>query len=564
MSFFNVLKKIQPVTDSDEQLRHHILWFIFIRVILYTLLLGITILLQSRERQVILPPLFFILAFLVSVYGYSIGSALILQKKNLRIRRFGLIQLLSDTLFIALLVYATGCSQSIFTSVFILPTIAGGLILYRVGGLIPASASTLLYGSVLTLEYLRIIPSYFLDFRYNVVEDFQVSMNIFAVFGLTLFLIAILSSIIAVRLRTTEDALSLTELKFDRLLLLYKQIFDNIVTGIITLDDNGRITSFNPAASDITGYSPDEVSGRKLSNIFSQIQTDDQNRHVTDFKVKDGNMIRLGYSCSELRMSSEPLLTEPTYASCKVITLQDISQLEKMEQQVRNAEKMAAIGEMSASVAHDFRNPLAAISGSAQLLSMEMNETDNNRNTTQNELMNIILRESDRMAKTITDFLHYARPATPDLKWFNLKSLVNETVESVSNDADECEINVTIPEDVDIFCDKQQIQIALTHLLKNSCHASQQTIELVEITAEPATDNDSEYIILEVIDKGVGIDPAIHDRLFEPFFTTREDTAGLGLVIVQQIIASHKGKLEIISQPGQGCTVRMRLPMPNP
>ena len=562
MSFFNVLKKIQPVTDSDEQLRHHILWFIFIRVILYTLLLGITILLQSRERQVILPPLFFILAFLVSVYGYSIGSALILQKKNLRIRRFGLIQLLSDTLFIALLVYATGCSQSIFTSVFILPTIAGGLILYRVGGLIPASASTLLYGSVLTLEYLRIIPSYFLDFRYNVVEDFQVSMNIFAVFGLTLFLIAILSSIIAVRLRTTEDALSLTELKFDRLLLLYKQIFDNIVTGIITLDDNGRITSFNPAASDITGYSPDEVSGRKLSNIFSQIQTDDQNRHVTDFKVKDGNMIRLGYSCSELRMSSEPLLTEPTYASCKVITLQDISQLEKMEQQVRNAEKMAAIGEMSASVAHDFRNPLAAISGSAQLLSMEMNETDNNRNTTQNELMNIILRESDRMAKTITDFLHYARPATPDLKWFNLKSLVNETVESVSNDADECEINVTIPEDVDIFCDKQQIQIALTHLLKNSCHASQQTIELVEITAEPATDNDSEYIILEVIDKGVGIDPAIHDRLFEPFFTTREDTAGLGLVIVQQIIASHKGKLEIISQPGQGCTVRMRLPMP--
>ena len=563
MSFFNILKNIQPVTDSDEQLRHHILWFIFIRVILYTLLLGITILLQSRERQVILPPLFFILTFLVSVYGYSIGSALILHKKNLRIRRFGLIQLLSDTLFIALLVYATGCSQSIFTSVFILPTIAGGLILYRVGGLIPASASTLLYGSVLTLEYLRIIPSYFLDFRYNVVEDFQVSMNIFAVFGLTLFLIAILSSIIAVRLRTTEDALSQTELKFDRLLLLYKQIFDNIVTGIITLDDNGGITSFNPAASGITGYSPDEVSGRKLSDIFPQIQTENQNRHVTNFKVKDGNMIRLGYSCSELRMSSsKPLLNEPTYTNCKVITLQDISQIEKMEQQVRNAEKMAAIGKMSASVAHDFRNPLAAISGSAQLLSMEINETDNNRNSTQNDLMNIILRESDRMARTITDFLHYARPVTLDLEWFNLKSLADETGETISNNADGCDINVTIPEDVDIFCDKQQIQIALTHLLKNSCHASQQTTEPVEITAGLATDNNREYIIVEVIDKGVGIDPAIRDRLFEPFFTTREDTAGLGLVIVQQVIASHKGKLEIISQPGQGCTVRMRLPMP--
>lgn len=552
------------MTDSDEQLRYHILWFIFIRVILYTLLLGITILLQSRERQVILPPLFYILIFLFCVYGYSIGSALILKQQNLRIRRFGLIQLLSDTLFIALLVYATGCSQSIFTSVFILPTIAGGLILYRIGGLIPASASTLLFGTVLTLEFLRIIPDYFLDFKYNVVEDYQVSMNIFAVYGLTFFLIALLSSIIAVRLRTTEDALSRTELKFDRLLLLYKQIFDDIVTGIITLDDSGRITSFNPAATGITGYSFIDVYGRKLNDLFPQLLTENQDRHVTDFKVKNGNNIRLGYSCSELRMSSGPQFNEPTCSSCKVITIQDISQVEKMEQQVRKAEKMAAIGEMSASIAHDFRNPLAAISGSAQLLTMEMDETESQKNSTQNDLMKIILRESDRMAKTITDFLHYARPATPDTKWFNLRELTQETIQTVSNDAHWCPVTTSIPPDIDIFGDKQLLQLILTHLIKNSCHASKNANEPVVITASISSENDTEYVHIEVIDKGVGINPDIRDKIFEPFFTTREDTSGLGLVIVQQIVASHKGMLDIISEPGQGCTVSIRIPIPEP
>jgi two-component system, NtrC family, sensor histidine kinase PilS len=144
MFSINILKNIKPVTDTDEQLRLHILWFLFIRVVLYTLLLGITFLLHTKEHRLILPPLFFILAYLFMIYTYSIGSALLLQKIHLRLRRFSLIQILSDTLFIGLLVYGTGCSQSIFTIVFILPIIAGGLILYRTGGLIPAAASTIL------------------------------------------------------------------------------------------------------------------------------------------------------------------------------------------------------------------------------------------------------------------------------------------------------------------------------------------------------------------------------------------------------------------------------------
>ena len=567
MSLFNIFKNITPVTDSEEQLHSHLLWFLLIRVILFTLLLGITILFQSHDRQVILPPFLYILIFLIFVYIYSILSALVLQKKDLHLQRFGKIQVLSDTLFIALLVYATGCSQSIFTPIFILPILAGGLILYRIGGLIPAAASTLLYGAVLTLEYLQIIPAYFFTYRYIVVRDYQVSTSIFAVYGLTFFLIAILSGLLAEKLRTTEDALSLTEQRFDQLLLLYKQIFDDIITGIITLDANGRISSFNPAASDITGYTASEVIGRNFNQFFPHMSIGTHNRSIYDFTRKDGKKIRVGYSCSELHTPGNNNFEDQSITrSSKVITMQDVSKIEQMEQQVRKAEKMAAIGELSASIAHDFRNPLAAISGSAQILSTEY-EDESEQSKTQRSLTNIILRESERMADTITDFLHYARPLNPTPKWFNLKRMVQETLDVLTSDRrvySNCKIDVSVPDDLDIIADRQLLQIALVHVLSNSCHASKNSPESIILSAGEADKHGGESIIIEVVDQGPGIDPEIRDKIFDPFFTTREDTAGIGLAIVKQIVDSHGGTIEIVSKKNQGCTVRIQLPLSQP
>jgi len=285
----NIFKAFTPVTDTKEQLRLHILWLIFIRVVLLTLLLGIAALLQFERQQVILPPLFFSLIFIFAFYGYSIGSALILQKKNLHLRRFALIQLISDTFFTALLVYATGCSQSIFTPVFFLPILAGGLILYRIGGLIPAATATILYGAVLASEYLGYIPPYFSATRYRPVEDVMIGTNIFAVYGLTFFLIALLSGMLARRLRFTEDALSRTIERYDRLSLLYRQIFEDITTGIITVDDDDNITSCNPAAESITGYHAADITGRPLNRYFPGIIVKPtENRRGADLKKRTG------------------------------------------------------------------------------------------------------------------------------------------------------------------------------------------------------------------------------------------------------------------------------------
>ena len=562
------IKSLPAVQDNAEQLRRHILWLLMIRVILFTLLIAITTVLETKGHTIILPPAAFTLAFLSIVFIYSIGSVALLQNKTRHIRRFGLIQLLSDTAFAALLIFGTGCSQSIFTSVFIFPIIAGGLILYRIGGLIPAAAATILYGIVLSCEYLGLLPAFYAQTSYVPVKNSLTITNIFAVYGLTFFTAALLSGMLAGKLRSTEEKLSRTSLQFDRLTQLYKQIFDDISTGIITVDKKNNITSYNLAAEKITGFPTSEIIGRPFTTFFSSsILTEEQkDGSVVDFQKKDGEMIRIGYSMARLNLPADPIQESPICTNCKVITMRDISRIEKMEQQVRDAEKMAAIGELSAAIAHDFRNPLAAISGSAQLLSMDFASQNKTDSTTKN-LTDIILRESHRMARTITEFLQFARPTTITPEWFDLGRMVAETADQLigtKGHFQECQIIMDIPDHLDCWADRQQLQTIVLHLLENSCVASSQTTSPVLIKAREKRRDKQNIVSIEVIDQGPGIDKKIRGQIFEPFFSTRVDSTGLGLAIVQQLLQHHNGKISILDRDDAGCVMEICLPLPSP
>jgi two-component system sensor histidine kinase PilS (NtrC family) len=551
-----------PLLSSNDQLRRHILWLLLIRIIFFTLLIGVTVLLGSLGTPVILPSDSMIMAFIAILFILSIGSASIAQKPGLNLRRFGLVQILFDTIFAALLVYGTGCSQSIFTPVFILPVIAGGLIMSRKGGLVAAASATILYGSSLVLEYLNILPSYMALAHYLPAHDPLKAANLFAIYGTTFFITGLLSGTLAARLQSTEEALTQTSFEFDRLSRLYKQIFDDISTGIITTDEKERITSCNAAAGRITGYEPEEVTGRPLAEIIPGLQlNNDTTRQVIDLRKKDGTVIRAGYSFSRLNMPCDPASPENS-DHCKIITLQDISKIEKMEKRVREAEKMAAIGELSASIAHDFRNPLAAISGSAQLLAME----EENRQGSGKKLSTIIYRESKRMAKTITEFLQFARPAPVHAEWFALDRVIEEAIagsKQLRNAFENEKITVTMAEKTDAFGDRQQLQTILVHLLENSLIFSHKENKSVQFRAEEREQGAENWLCMEIIDQGQGIEPEIRDRIFQPFFTTREQGTGLGLAIVSQIVDLHGGRVEVESEPGQGCTMKIFLPLPS-
>jgi len=561
------------IIDSEQATRHHLLWWFLARVVLYTLLFGLTTILREKGLALIVPSISTSVAFLAGLYGVTFGSALFLWKQCRFVRRFGLLQLCGDTCAIALLVYATGCSKSDFTSLLILPVIAAGLILYRRGGLFIAAVTTLAYGVVLATEYYHWLPAYFVFFPHVGRISLLSAANLFAVYGLLFFLTALLSGQLARRLRVTEERLQRTALEYDRLSILYKQIFEDISTGIITTDQSDFITSYNQAAERITGIAQEQVLGQPFIQCFpAMVLQETQGRHVCDFSKSDGSVIRIGYSFSFLNMPAQreqevkPEQDDGGQTKWKVVTIQDISQIERMEQQVREAEKMAAIGELSASIAHDFRNPLAAISGSAQILAMELNDASTLDSATCKTLMGIILRETDRMAKTITAFLQFARPAAIQPEWFDIDRLVDEILDRMQMSPNMIAGTVTkeIGAHAACWADRQQVQTVLAHLLDNACHAvAGHQGNVVVAAGEGAGDGQGELWV-EIRDQGSGIPQELRERVFTPFFSSRMDGAGLGLAIVRQIVENHGGKVELDDAPDYPCIVRVRLPMPSP
>ena len=560
------LNRFVPVKDTDQQLKQHILSFIFLRVCLFTLLVTVPTIFSIQAHGFILPTLHISIAFLIVIVSFSVCSVLILRGKVRSLKRFGVIQLLADIGFTALLVYATGCSSSIFTPVFILPIIAGGLILYKIGGLIPAAAATISHAIVLGMEYYGVVPHYFQYTAYEPPSDPFTVLNLFAVYGITFFVIAIISGQLAGRLRLTEKELSKTVLEFDRLSLLYKQIFDDITTGIITTDEKNTITSYNNAAKRITGYPEKRVMGLDLHASFPEIQlTGAKERNVCNLKRSDGTVIRVGYSFSQLGIPTTPE-DENVHSCCKVVTLQDISKIEIMEKQVREAEKMAAIGELSASIAHDFRNPLAAISGSAQILAMEYGDNITANTDTGKTLVGIILRESKRMATTITDFLQFARPEAVSQEWFDLGRLIMEITEKkipLYEQLEHGNLVKNIEANLNCWGDQQQIQTLLTHLIDNtrSIPGAEQVVK-VAIRAYETNNNNKNYTCIEVCDTGPGIPTMLREKVFTPFFSTRENGTGLGLAIAKQLVDNHNGIIEIDGDAEYGCIIRLFLPHP--
>ncbi|AGF79043.1 PAS domain S-box [Desulfocapsa sulfexigens DSM 10523] len=549
---------------------NQLLWMLFLRVVLYTLILGISAYLQSGQFNVIVLPPAHLFFFIILVYATSIGSGLFLLKANRDPRRFGLEQILLDTFFISSLVYYTGASQSIFSPIFFFPIIAGGLILPRLGGLIAAGATTLQFAVVLILEYYKIFPDFLRVPLYDNARDILATLNLFAVYGLTFFLAAILSSLFAGRLRRTEDALSDSVRDFGRLSLLYKQIFDDISTGIVTTDDRNRITSVNNAAAQITGYSVDELLDEDFHSIFPNVSfTDQGSRHSAELQRKDGEPTRIGYSYAKLQYNQPAKNykdTDDFCANCRVITIQDISEVERLEKQMQQAEKLAAIGRMSAGIAHDFRNPLTAISGSAQVLANELSQMQSSQQETNTELITIILRESNRLSNTVSDFLKFARPENAENDWFSLKRCLNEVLEVARMAAswpEKCVLDIDIDSVVDIWADQYQLFTILNHLLQNALAFTPLGDEKIRIKAvEIKGEDGADTIQITVEDNGPGITPGKEEKIFEPFYTRRVDGTGLGLAIVKQMMTEHNGSIEVGKSSLGGAKFTVNFPLP--
>lgn len=570
MTFQTLIAKAKKYINTDQVLRNQLLWMLLLRIVLYTLLVVFSYIFQDRGFDIIIVPQKLLLVLVVLVYLTTIFSAFFLLLYEGNLRRFGFIQTLLDTCFVSLLVFFSGGSDSTFTTVYFFPIVAGGLILPRKGGLIAAAAASLQYGTILFLELYEIYPAYLKDYRIFDPVNIISNINQFAVHGLIFFLAALLSALFGLRLQKAENALSDSIRKFDRLAILYKQIFDNISTGILTIDGTNTITSANNAVGTIVGSSPDSLLGKNLLLEFPGIDLSQENlRQTTDFLRKDSKEVRIGYA----HMVIEPTREDPPNPGPpnKIITLRDISEIEKLERQVRQTEKLAAIGIMSASIAHDFRNPLTAISGSAQVLADEFSQ-GGDTSYVNYELANIILRESNRLNTTIGEFLKFSRPEIVNCSWFSLKGCLEEVLEVLQanpNFPPSLQMEYNFEETLDVWGDEKQMFTVLSHLIQNAIPFCPPGKEHIHISAsDEVPEENGELISIFVADNGSGIEESEPELIFEPFYTNRVDGTGLGLAIVRQIIDEHHGSITAAneglpnSMEGRGAQFEIRLPMP--
>ncbi|PHR30675.1 MAG: hypothetical protein COA36_01315 [Desulfotalea sp.] len=567
MLFKSLIDKARSTINTKHHLRHQLLSMLRLRVVLYTLILLMSFIFQGSQFQFIFIPLNLLLFLVFTVYIVSFFSAFFLLVFEGDLRTFGFGQNLLDTFFVAMLIFFSGSSHSTFTSVFFFPIISGGLILPKRGGIIAATGATVLYGCLIFLETYGLYPSYLVSYIKLPVVNPVISLNYLTINGLSFYLAALVSTLFGIRLQKAEIALTASLKKYGKLAILYERIFDNISTGIITIDSAGTITSANNAVRDITGIYPNALIGKTLFNALPCIRLSFENQRLTtDFTKNNGISVRIGYAFMDIAQDNNN--PNPGNHGDKIITLKDISEIEKLERQVRQTEKLAAIGMMSASIAHDFRNPLTAISGSAQVLAAEFSSKDN-KDYTNYELSNIIIRESDRLIDTIADFLLFSRPEQTNCDWFSLQSCFDEAIQVLTASPDwstSIIISMNFKSTVDIWADRRQMFTVFSHLIQNGLAFCPEGAEVIQISATEIKAHDTEdgndAVKITIADNGSGLEAGVEELIFEPFYTTRPDGTGLGLAIVKQTIEEHHGQITAHNQEESGAIFTILLPIP--
>lgn len=540
---------------SREEYSIRITWLIWSRVALATFLVGTLIFFQ--RRYTIYPfQTAYLYYFLLTVYGLTAVYRYLLKKIE-RLSLLAYLQTAGDILLVTVLTHLTGGIDSGFSLLYHLTIISSSIILYRRGGYLAASLSSILYGAMLDMQYYN-VPGFARSLNFTAVQVlFQVFINI-----LSFYFVGLLSGYLSERLRKTRQELREKSVDFEDLRVLQEHILRSVGSGMLTMDLRGGITSWNPAAEQITGYRSDEIGnnwqqvfGDSMKGIFGHTDALKERpfRFNGQIVKKDGGTAILGMTASLLRDDAHTVRGI-------IIVFQDITKLVEMEGQVRMQERLATVGSLAAGIAHEIRNPLASLSGSIQVLQGELGLTGDNK-----RLMDIVVRETDRLNTIITEFLEYARLKNAQNERIELLPILDETIMLLKNSRDftgDIRIRHTLDPKVAIQGDAQRLRQVFWNLLINACQAMPKGGE-ISITARPFSrvDDDTAWCEIVIADTGQGICHDDRDKIFNPFFTTKTGGTGLGLAIVYRIIDDHRGTITVDSVPGKETKFIIRLPM---
>ena len=538
-------------TELERQLR----WLMILRVVTVTTLLisAFAIELALKPGQTVRP--LFLLA--AATYGMVLLYAL-LDRWLRGTPSFIYVQLAGDALVVTAFVRITGGLDSPMSFLYLLPIAVASMLLFRRGGMALAAASFVLYAAlVLHGVGWSGLTSWLGPAEPE--ETWRVSYFLI-VHAVAFVAVALLASYLSERVRAQNRELAERQGAVERLQALNENIIESIHSGLVTTDLEGRIHFMNRGGAEITGRSQEEVEGSAIERLFvldagvleearAQLNARRRFRFETNYLRPDGERIFLGIAVSNLKdRGGEPL--------GYIFTFQDLTEVHAAEQQMRLKERMAALGQMAAGMAHELRNPLAAISGSVQYLKGDLRPTGETL-----ELMDIILRESQRLDQAIRDFLTFARPGQFTAERCDLVRLVDDHLKLLRNSreftgAHRVETRYAAGE---VWCemDPNRMKQVFWNLSTNALKAMPQGGALTIAIDQDVSRNEVEVAFR---DEGVGMDDRTREGYFQPFRSAFDEGTGLGAAIVYRLVEEHGGRIELESSPGQGTTVRIVVP----
>ena len=540
-------------------LRSRLSTLIAARVVIGTLLLGSAILIQiSRPGAFPVDPFFALIGLTYALSVLYLATLRYAERHNWLVDlQFG-----ADVILVSAFIHVTGGIASNFSSLYLLPVIAASMIRSRRVALQVAGLNSALYLALVLVQYVDVgLPPLVRRFTPIVelptlgVAQYTVAINLSGFFA-----VALLAGSLAESLRSAGARLEYASHEIRDLRRFNEHVINSLLSGLMTTDADGRILTFNRAASLILGISSAHALRHDVLEVL-QLPADTRARLGgisetrslkidTQHRTGDGRTIELGLTISAL--------TFPDGRSGFLFTFQDVTDVRRLERDARLQQRLAAVGEMAAGIAHEIRNPLASMSGSMQVLRQELSLSDE-----QAELMDIVLKESERLNDTIKSFLAYARPQRFAVSRLDIRKVVQDAALLLRNSGDvraHHTIAVDVPSEA-VWCeaDESQVRQVVWNLATNGLRAMAQGGRLLLAVA---TDKDgSGATLLTVQDEGRGIPPEELDLIFQPFHSTFEKGSGLGLAIVHRIVTDYNGTINVSSKVGVGTIMTVRLPV---
>ncbi len=522
--------------EEPEGLKKKIKALIAFRVIFITLFFAITFFFWGFRK---FPYHNQFLYLIISVYAATIIYA-VLYGKVKNFKYFAYAQLVIDIIFEIILIYFTGGIESWYSFTLIITILASSIVLDKKAGFIIATQSSIFYGSLLNLQFYGLIPVK-TEYPVEVIEYLYKIFIHVCFFYITAYLSGYLSS----RLEKTERKLEEKDIDIKDLEFFNQEVIESLPSGLFTTDTKGRILIFNKSAERITGVDRKSIFGKKIDDVLPSFSFPFQEgRRDEIIETESGKKI-IGLTISPFKGLAGEI-------KGFIVVFQDLTKIKQLEAEIQRKEQLAAIGELSSSIAHEIRNPLASLKGSIQMLK-EGAFPESQRE----KLMEIALKEMDRLNRIVTDFLTYSRPTPLATDTVNICALLDTTIELLKHVASENRIFIKkqYNNDIEIIGDSGKLQQVFLNLGLNAIEAMPDGGELT-VTVFDKDDK----IEIDFKDTGTGIDEKNRKKIFYPFFTTKEQGTGLGLAISYRIIEEHRGNIDLDTVPGSGTTFKIILP----